>query len=285
MAASLAWLEGWSRRSAFHSWKSGAVQLFRRPSAGCLRIWRLHVFAIGDRWGFGRERQVWDAKAFLSLPLTFVLIIATGYVGSFIVLVPGAQTFESLKDLVVLLCIGPFRISGAPRCSAGVHAVGPDRRRAAGIVLSWAEGYFFWTAFVWMAYQLIGLNPDFRQARTWWRYGAFVALIMLFDPVMWGFSCSANSRRTSRTGNISSALFFHAGRDLGSRAWESSGGAAACPSIRLVLGGNPEACQSTRDWKPRTDPGRPAAATRGAKRFLRSPACRFGFSFLRRSLP
>ena len=23
-------------------------------------------------------------------------------------------------------------------------------------VLNWAEGYFFWAAFVWMAYQLIG---------------------------------------------------------------------------------------------------------------------------------
>ena len=63
------------------------------------------TFRIGEQWGFGRERQTWDAKAFLSMPLTFVLVIASGYLGSFIVLVPGAQTFESLKDLVVLLCI------------------------------------------------------------------------------------------------------------------------------------------------------------------------------------
>ena len=66
------------------------------------------TFRLGERWGFGRERQTWDAKAFLSLPLTFVLIIVTGYIGSFIVLVPGAQTFESLKDLVVLLGIVLF---------------------------------------------------------------------------------------------------------------------------------------------------------------------------------
>ena len=37
------------------------------------------TFRIGDQWGFGRERQKWDAKAFLSLPLTFVLVIASGY--------------------------------------------------------------------------------------------------------------------------------------------------------------------------------------------------------------
>ena len=66
------------------------------------------TFRIGEHWGFGRARQTWDTKAFLSMPLTFVLIIATGYIGSFIVLVPGAQTFESLKDLAVLLCIVLF---------------------------------------------------------------------------------------------------------------------------------------------------------------------------------
>ena len=66
------------------------------------------TFRIGDHWGFGRARHGWDAKAFLSVPLTFVLIIAAGYIGSFIVLVPGAQTFESLKDLAVLLCIVLF---------------------------------------------------------------------------------------------------------------------------------------------------------------------------------
>src|ERR1700741_4215309 len=63
------------------------------------------TFRIGDRWGVGRARQTWGAKGFLTLPLTSVLIIATGYIGSFIVLVPGAQTFESLKDLVVLVSI------------------------------------------------------------------------------------------------------------------------------------------------------------------------------------
>src|SRR6478735_10677010 len=63
------------------------------------------TFRLGDRWGIGRERQSWDAKALLSFVLTFVLILATGYLGSFIVLVKGAQTFESLKDLSVFVCI------------------------------------------------------------------------------------------------------------------------------------------------------------------------------------
>jgi hypothetical protein len=63
------------------------------------------TFRPGGRWGFGRERQAWDAKALLCIPLTFVSIVIAGYVGSFIVLVPGAQTFESMKDLVVFLCI------------------------------------------------------------------------------------------------------------------------------------------------------------------------------------
>ena len=33
------------------------------------------TFRIGDRWGFGRERLTWDTRAFLSVPLTSVLII------------------------------------------------------------------------------------------------------------------------------------------------------------------------------------------------------------------
>ena len=164
------------------------------------------TFRIGERWGFGREQQRWDGKAFLNMPLTFVLIIASGYVGSFIVLVPGAQTFESLKDLVVLLCIVLFgypaliAVPPAYMLSDLIEGVPPD------FVLSWAEGYFFWTAFVWMAYQLIGRNPDFRRARTWGRYAVFVALIMLFDPVMWGFICSAEFTSAISYRNISSAL-------------------------------------------------------------------------------
>ena len=166
------------------------------------------TFRTGDHWGFGRERQKWDAKAFLSLPLTFVLIIATGYLGSFKVLVEGAQTFESLKDLVVLVAIVLFgypaliAVPPAYMLSDLIEGVPP------GSVLNWAEGYFFWTAFVWMAYQLIGRNPDFRRARTWRRYGLFVVLIMLLDPVMWGFICSGEFAADISYRNVSTALFF-----------------------------------------------------------------------------
>ena len=166
------------------------------------------TFRIGERWGFGRERQAWNAKAFLRLPLTFALIIASGYLGSFIVLVPGAQTFESLKDLVVLLCIVllgyPAMIAVPPAymISDLIEGVPP------AFVLDWAEGYFFWTAFVWMAYQLIGRNPDFRRVQTWGRYSVFVVLIMLLDPVMWGFICSGQFTSAISYRNISTALFF-----------------------------------------------------------------------------
>ena len=166
------------------------------------------IFRIGGQWGLGWQRQTWDAKAFLSLPLTFGAIIASGYLGSFIVLVPGAQTFESLKDLVVLLCIvlfgypALFAVPPAYMLSDLIEGVPP------GFVLSWAEGYFFWTAFVWLAHQLIGRNPDFRAMRTWARYGVFVALIMLFDPVMWGFICSGEFTAEISYRTISPALFF-----------------------------------------------------------------------------
>ena len=56
--------------------------------------------------------------------------------------------------------------------------------------------------------QLIGRDPDFRQARTWARYGVFVATIMFLDPVMWGYICSANFTPVVSYNSISSALFF-----------------------------------------------------------------------------
>ena len=164
------------------------------------------TFRVGERWRFGRQRQTWDAKAFLSVPLTMVLVIASGYIGSFIVFVPGAQTFESLKDLVVLLCIVLFgypaliAVPPAYMLSDLIEGVSPAS------VLSWAEGYFFWTAFVWMAYQLIGRNPDFRKMQTWGRYGVFVVLIMLFDPIMWGYICSPEYSSDISYSNISTAL-------------------------------------------------------------------------------
>ncbi|HVQ63433.1 MAG TPA: PAS domain-containing sensor histidine kinase, partial [Terriglobia bacterium] len=164
------------------------------------------TFRVGERWRFGRQRQTWDAKAFLSVPLTMVLVIASGYIGSFIVLVPGAQTFESLKDLVVLLCIVLFgypaliAVPPAYMLSDLIEGVPPD------FVLSWAEGYFFWTAFVWMAYQLIGRNPDFRKLQTWGRYGVFVVLIMLFDPIMWGYISSPQYTSNGSYPGVSTAL-------------------------------------------------------------------------------
>ena len=166
------------------------------------------TFRIGEQWGFGRERQTWDAKAFLSLPLTFVLIIATGYIGSFIVFVAGrtdVRVFEGSGRSAVHRAL---RLSRTDRGPASLHAVDLIEGVPPDFVLNWAEGYFFWTAFVWMAYQLIGRNPDFRQVQTWRRYGVFVVLIMLLDPVMWGFICSGQFTSAISYRNISSALFF-----------------------------------------------------------------------------
>ena len=102
------------------------------------------TFRIGEHWGFGRARQRWDTKAFLSMPLTFVLIIASGYIGSFIVLVPGAQTFESLKDLAVLLCIVLFGYPGAHRRSVPAYMLSDLIEGVPpGFVLELGGGIFF----------------------------------------------------------------------------------------------------------------------------------------------
>jgi two-component system, sensor histidine kinase and response regulator len=175
----------------------------------------LAVFAFGGftfrpagRWGLGREQQAWDAKAFLCIPLTFLLIIGSGYLGSFIVLVPGAQTFESLKDLVVFLCIVLFgypaliSVPFAYGISDLIEGVPPN------FLLSWLPGYFINPTCFWLAYQLFGRNPDFRRARTWGGYGLFVLLFLAVEPVLWGFICSSKFTAEISYRSITPALLF-----------------------------------------------------------------------------
>src|SRR5215470_14356396 len=166
------------------------------------------TFRIGEHWGFGRARQTWNVKAFLSVPLTFVLIIATGYIGSFIVLVPGAQTFESLKDLVVLLSVvllgypALITIPFAYGLSDLIEGVPPE------FLFAWLPGYFINPSCFWIAYWFIGKNPDFRMASTWWRYLAAAVLFMALEPVLWGYVCSEQFPSGVSYHSITPALLF-----------------------------------------------------------------------------
>jgi len=166
------------------------------------------TFRIGERWGFGRVRHAWDAKAFLTMPLMFVLIVAAGYIGSFIVLVPGAQTFESLKDLVVLLGITLFgypaliTIPFAYGLSDLIEGVPPE------FLLAWLPGYFINPACFWIAYQFIGKDPDFRKMRTWGAYLVAAILFLTLEPVLWGYICSEQFPSGISYYSITSALFF-----------------------------------------------------------------------------
>lgn len=63
------------------------------------------TFNTGNGFSLGRERQAWDDKTVLSMGISFWLIWFSGFIGSYFVLVPGAQTFESLKDVAVFVCI------------------------------------------------------------------------------------------------------------------------------------------------------------------------------------
>lgn len=165
-------------------------------------------FRPGGRWGLGRERQQWDTKALLSIALTFVLVIGTGYLGSFIVLVPGAQTFESLKDLSVFLCVV---LLGRPALIAVPFAYGISDL-AEGVppdfLWDWIWGYFINPACFWVAFQLMGKDPDFRRAATWGWYGLFVLIFMSIEPQLWGYICADKFTSDISYRNITPALFF-----------------------------------------------------------------------------
>jgi len=165
----------------------------------------------GGRWRLGRERQTWNTRAFSSIPLTFVLIIVTGYLGSFFVLVPGAQTFESLKDLVVFLCIVLFgypallTVPFAYGLSDLIEGVPPD------FLLDWLPGYFINPACFWIAYQLFGKDPDFRHARTWGGYLGFVLIFLAIEPALWGYLCSKQFTPAIAYRTVTPALLFTTG--------------------------------------------------------------------------
>jgi two-component system sensor histidine kinase/response regulator len=169
------------------------------------------TFQPGGQWGLGMQRQAWDAKALLSMILTFALVLGTGYAGSFIVLVPGAQTFESLKDLSVFLCVV---LLGYPALLIVPFAYGLSDL-AEGVppsyLLDWLPGYFINPACFWVAAQVIGKQPDFRLGRTWLRYLAFVLIFMCIEPVLWGYICSPQFTPEISFRNITPALFFTTG--------------------------------------------------------------------------
>ncbi|BDA77419.1 PAS domain-containing sensor histidine kinase [Leptospira kobayashii] len=166
------------------------------------------TFRPGGRWGFGRERQAWDERAVLSIVFTFILIFVTGFLGSFIVLVPGAQTFESLKDLSVFLCIVLFgypaliAVPFAYGLSDLIEGVPPE------FLGDWILGYFINPSCFWVAYQVIGRDPDFRKIKTWIKYILFVFVFLTIEPVLWGYLCSEQFTSEISYRNITPALFF-----------------------------------------------------------------------------
>lgn len=165
-------------------------------------------FRSGSKWGLVRELPVWDSKSFFAIPITFLLILTTGYLGSFIVLVPGAQTLESLKDLSVFLCVLIFgypallAVPFAYGISDLIEGVPPD------FLTDWFLGYFINPSCFWLAYLLIGSNPDFRRLRTWVWYLVFVFLFMGIEPILWGYICSDKFTSEISYRNITPALFF-----------------------------------------------------------------------------
>lgn len=166
------------------------------------------TFRLGAAWGLGRERHAWNIKGFAAMPLTFVLVAVSGYLGSFIVLVPGAQTLESLKDLAVFLCVVLFgypalvTVPFAYGLSDLIEGVPP------AFLLDWLPGYFINPTCFWLAYQLIGKEPDFLRARTWLRYALFVLLFMSAEPVLWGYICSGKFTPEISYRIITPALWF-----------------------------------------------------------------------------
>ncbi len=166
------------------------------------------TFSPGGSFGIGRHKQIWDSKAFYAIIYTFLFVTLTGYIGSTIVLVQGAQTFESLKDLSVFICILIF---GYPALLIVPFAYGLSDI-VEGVPLEfiwdWIIGYFINPACFWIAHMLIGRNPDFRKLHVWVKYFLFVFIFMLIEPILWGYICADKFTAEISYRNITPALYF-----------------------------------------------------------------------------
>ncbi|CAN7702972.1 ATP-binding protein [Pseudoduganella sp. LjRoot289] len=166
------------------------------------------TFRPGGHWGLGRTRQSWNSRAMIAAIFTFAIIFITGYLGSAIVLVPGAQTFESLKDLSVFLCIVLF---GYPALLAAPFAYGLSdlvEGVPPAFLADWLFGYFINPACFWLAHQLIGRDPDFRRAGTWGWYALFVPVFMAIEPLLWGYITSPQFTPGLAYRSVTPALVF-----------------------------------------------------------------------------
>jgi len=162
----------------------------------------------GGKWGFGWQRSTWDSTAFYSILITFIFIITAGFAGSFFIIVPGAQTFESLKDLAVFICVLLFgypaliAVPFAYGVSDLVEGVPPEFLR------DWLIGYFINPACFWIAAFLFGKDPDFKKATVWKKYLVFVILFMLIEPILWGYICADKYTAEISYRTITPALLF-----------------------------------------------------------------------------
>ncbi|KQV86685.1 hypothetical protein ASD15_29330 [Massilia sp. Root351] len=166
------------------------------------------TFRAGGRWAPGRTSQCWNSRALIAAVFTFAMVFITGYLGSSIVLVPGAQTFESLKDLSVFLCIVLF---GYPALLAAPFAYGLSdlvEGVPPAFLGDWLFGYFINPACFWLAHQLIGRDPDFRRARTWGWYALFVLAFMAIEPLLWGYITSPQFTPELAYRSVTPALAF-----------------------------------------------------------------------------
>lgn len=169
------------------------------------------TFRNGKTFRISREVWQWNLTSFYWFVITFVSIFLTGYLGSSIVLIPGAQTLESLKDLSVFLCLNFFgypallAVPFAYGLSDLIEGVPPE------FLWDWLPGYFINPTLFWLSYQMIGKSPDFRKVRVWFYYFLFVVLFLLLEPFLWGYLCSEQFGAELSYHTISSALLFTTG--------------------------------------------------------------------------
>lgn len=145
------------------------------------------VFKVRGNWCLARESYSFDNKYFISAIITIVLMAGGKFAGNNIWLVPGAQSLESLYDLAVFLCIVLFGRPALFTVSLAYFILDAIGGFPVTESIKWLPGHIMIASSHWLAYLLIGKDPDFLKLSVWLKYLLFVFIFMLFYPIYWGY--------------------------------------------------------------------------------------------------
>jgi len=155
--------------------------------AWILSVFVLLGFTVTSNFKIARVKQRWDARALSTMALVVALVTVSDVFGSMFWLVPGLQSFESIRQ--IFLFLSPM-LFGLPGVWGGPFLAALVADAVSGVFSTILfPGYFIELIWGWVAFKMLGKDPDFRKGKTWALWLIHAAVIWLYVAPAWGWIC------------------------------------------------------------------------------------------------